>query len=226
MSKSFKSAGVFTFITVLCLCGASPLHAETLTVGGWAMTFPDSTTGTSWIGLTRVSSSGSTLIIGEKDAIFAVNNPLPIEFQRESTSADSAIDIQTEAIVNSTSSAWSSFNFQLMGNATFASAADTFALPTGYTSHTFSSQLITYSGTQAGGDVSFWGLNADGSLVINPGTSTSFFFTEFPDGSGVTVNPHGGGTAVSLPAGVWQGLSGLAGLGLILAAKNLRKHRI
>jgi hypothetical protein len=217
MLKSLKITGVSSFVALLGLCAAPCLHAETLTVGGWEMTFPDSSTSTSWIGLTDVTTSGSTLNIGEKDAVFAVNEPLPIVFQKTGSEADSSIVIQTEAIVNQSDSTWSSFNFQLVGNATFAGAGDTFAPPTQYTGFSFSPTEITYSGSQATGDVSFWGLNGDGDLVINPGDASTFFFKEFPNG--------GGNTPVSLPAGVWQGLSGLGGLALVLAAKNLRKTK-
>jgi hypothetical protein len=218
MLKSLKISGVSSFVALLGLCAAPSLHAETLTVGGWAMTFPDSSTNTSWIGLTDVTTSGSTLNIGEKDAVFNVNEPLPIVFQKESASADSSIVIQTEAIVNESGSTWSAFNFSLVGNSTFAGAGDTFAPPTEYTGFTFSPTEITYTGSQTNSDTSFWGLNGDGDLVINPGDATTFFFKEFPNG--------GGNTPVSLPAGVWQGLSGLGGLGLVVLAKNFRKVKI
>jgi hypothetical protein len=218
MKKSLKLAGVSSFVALLGLCATPRLFAETLTVGGWAMTFPDSTTSTSWIGLTDVTTSGSTLNIGEKDAVFDVNEPLPIVFQKETSSADSTIVIQTEAIVNDSGSTWSSFNFSLVGNATFAGAGDTFAPPAQYSGFTFSPSEITYTGSQANGDVSFWGLNGDGDLVINADGASTFFFKEFPNG--------GGNTPVSLPAGVWQGLSGLGGLGLVVAAKKFRRQAV
>jgi hypothetical protein len=213
MFKSLKVAGISAFAAALSLFGGAvaTTHAETITSDGWKMTFPDSTMGASFIGLTGVVADGSTLVIGEKDASFATVEPLPIVFQQVSPTAAKTIEIENEAIVNSSSTSWSGFDFVLVGNATFPGS--TFTPPAGYTGVTLSSTEIDYTGVQGAGDVSLWGLTGN-PLLITPSTAggTVFFFKEIPVS----------GPLVPLPAAAWQGLTGLLGLGLLAGGKSLK----
>jgi hypothetical protein len=213
MFKSIKVAGITAFAAALSLFGGAVAtsHAETITADGWKITFPDSTMGSSFIGLTGVVSDGSTLVIGEKDANFAAVEPLPIVFQEVGKTAASSIEIMNEAIVNSSGTTWSGFDFVLVGNATFPGS--TFDLPAGYTGVSVGSTEIDYTGVQAAGDVSLWGLTGK-PLVIDPSTVAGnvFFFKEIPVS----------GPMVPLPAAAWQGLTGLLGLGLLAGGKSLK----
>jgi hypothetical protein len=213
MIKSIKLAGISAFAAALSLFGGAVAssHAETITADGWKITFPDSTMGSSFIGLTGIVSDGSTLVIGEKDANFTAVEPLPIVFQEVGKTAASSIQIDNEAIVNSSGTNWSGFDFVLVGNATFPGS--TFDLPAGYTGVSAGSTEIDYTGVQAAGDVSMWGLTGK-PLVIDPSTAagTVFFFKEIPVS----------GPMVPLPAAAWQGLTGLLGLGLLAGGKSLK----
>jgi hypothetical protein len=219
MIKSIKTAGITAIAAALSLFGGAVAtsHAETITADGWKLTFPDSTMGTSFIGLTGVVADGSTLVIGEKDANFSAVEPLPIVFQEVGPNPASSIQIDNEAIVNSSGTSWSGFDFVLVGNATFSGS--TFVLPAGYTGVSVGSTEIDYTGVQAAGDVSLWGLTGK-PLVIDPSTAagTVFFFKEIPVG--------GSGPLVPLPAAAWQGLTGLLGLGLLAGGKSLKAKLI
>ena len=155
---------------------------------------------------------------------------LLITFTQTSSSAKPVIDFTDESITNVTGESWSGFDFILLnsGNssASFASNLNSpFSPPSGVFSTESTTTIdgnpaVVYGGgTQANLATSLWGIGTDGDLMIDAdplGLGTTFTFKEVPvDGSTPPV---------PLPAALWQGLAGLAGLALVTAAKRLRRH--
>ncbi len=218
MKKTIQTmmvVGAFTAFGMFA--GAS--HAATVVSGntydGWQISI-----GSSDVSLFQDPSSSSTLTL-EK---FAVINPtdvngLAIRFTKTGGSAASSIVLSDETITNHTGVALTGFEFLLTGtSAAFVSSLTSpFAPPTEYTSFISSPTSIIYTGNQPNLDTSDWGFNADGDLVINPGTDTTFTLTEIPIGSGGPFGPP----TVPLPASAWEALVGLAGLGAIRYGKRI-----
>jgi len=197
-------------------------NGQSATVGGWTVSAP---TGVS---LSLDGVSNNTLDI-EKTANFQSTNGFLVTFSQASSSAVPFIDFKDEAIANNSGSDWSGFQFLLLNTssspATFDGLGNVFVPPTGtgvdYTGVSLNSSknVLAYTGTQVNGSISNWGSSAVGDNLLidaNPGSgfgSQDFSFKELPE-------TGGGGTVVPLPAAAWQGLVGLAGLGVIAAAKK------
>jgi hypothetical protein len=206
---------------------ASPARAATVIsdIGGsgWSATF-------SGLSLVSDPDQPSGQLDVEKAATFtqaSAGEGLLITFTQTSASAKPIIDFTDESITNVTGGTWTGFDFILLNSnssASFASSANSpFAPPAGIFSTVTTTTIdgnpaVVYGGgTQANLATSLWGIGTDGDLLIDAdplGIGTTFTFKEVPvDGS----------APVPLPAAVWQGFAGLAGLGLIAAAKRLRR---
>jgi len=212
MKSMFKMAAVAGMTAVLGLFSGAKA-ATVLTSGstydGWVVTEAPG------ISLVVDNATGSTLTL-EKSAVFKNDEGLLITFTQASSGAASTIDINNESITNVSGGAWSGFQFLLANSGGDATFGATFANPLGGGAPTVGADTITYAGTQANFATSMWGFGSDGDLIINAnpeGLGTTFTFKEIP----VT------GPLVPLPAAGWQGLVGLAGLGLVAFAKNLKK---
>jgi hypothetical protein len=224
MRTIFRVVGTGVFAAAAMFAGNSSARAAAVTpvvsgqsYNGWQITI-----GSSDVSLIKDPSGASSLSL-EKAATITPSDVsgLAITFTKTGGSAASSIVIDDEAITNHTGVALTGFEFLLTGtsSAFVSSLTSPFAPPTGYTSFVFSPTSIIYSGTQANGATSDWGFDADGDLVINPGTDSSFTFTEIPIGSGGPFGPPG----VPLPAAAWQGLVGLLALGAIRYGKSAIK---
>ncbi len=209
---------------------ASPTRAATVLTNigdsGWTATF-------SGLALVSDPSQPSGQLNVEKAATFteaSAGEGLLITFTQTSSSAKPVIDFTDESITNVTGESWSGFDFILLnsGNssASFASNLNSpFSPPSGVFSTESTTTIdgnpaVVYGGgTQANLATSLWGIGTDGDLMIDAdplGLGTTFTFKEVPvDGSTPPV---------PLPAALWQGLAGLAGLALVTAAKRLRRH--
>jgi len=221
MLRKIKFAAIAVFAAAIGLT-ATASHAAVIvqsgsTYGGWAISLP------AGISLVVDSTDNGTLSL-EKFAAFPNMEGLPITFTQKSADADPTIDFLNEQVTNLSGSTWSGFQYLLgnvgstMGAGTVSFSGTTFAPPAGYSSPSVSSSVITYLGTQNDGDTANWGFGSDGDLIINANPSTGdqftqdFFFKEQPLSN-----------SVPLPASVWQSLTGLLGLGLIVVAKNAKK---
>src|SRR5438094_382956 len=79
---------------------------------------------------------------------------------------------------------------------------------------------VDASGTVAAGTTWFPGAGSSTGLTLNITGTSGFLLKEIP----VTGGSTGPGPGVPLPASIWTGLSGLAGLALLGAAKNAKKR--
>lgn len=226
-----KTNRLLVFAGISALLGISSAASRGATVisdiggSGWTATYSD-------LALVSDPNQPAGQLNVEKAATFTTADAgtgLLITFTQTSAKATPLIDFTDESVTNVTGQTWSGFDFILLnsnGNASFATGANTpFAAPAGIFTTEDSTTLdgnpaVVYSGgTQANLATSLWGIGADGDLIIDAdplGVGTSFTFKEVPViGGGGPDN-----TPVPLPAAVWQGLSGLAMLGLIAVAKR------
>jgi hypothetical protein len=189
------------------------------TYDGWTITFPSD------INLVvDPASTGSELQLEKLATFKSASSGLIITFVQASANAASTFDINGEALTNESGVNWGGFQYLLInhdaGAAFTQSAGSPFAPPVGYNAVSFSSTSVVYSGSQANGATSDWGMDpADGGLIwtVDPaGVGTRFDLKEIPLTGGFTP-------VVPLPAAGWQGLSGLLGLGAIALGKNLKK---
>jgi hypothetical protein len=229
MSKSKKSTLFLTLAASTALTGllAGSTRAATVLTdiggSGWSATFSD-------LSLVSDPNQPSGQLDVEKAATFteaSAGEGLLITFTQTSANAKPVIDFTDESITNVTGETWTGFDFILLnanGNASFETTANSpFAPPAGIFSDVSTTTIdgnpaVVYSGgSQANLATSLWGIGADGDLLIDAdplGIGTTFTFKEVPaDGS----------APVPLPAAVWQGFVGLAGLGLVAASKKLRR---
>jgi len=192
---------------------------------GWNISAPTGTTVT----ILSESNEGGQLNI-EKDASFtAAGQVVPVSFQHVSSGA-SVIDVVDESIFNDSSSQFTGFQFLLTGG-TFSSVSDAFGPPAG-TGYSFSKvqlnaagDILSYTGTQNATTTSMWGTgiagspgvgNPDDNLFIDAPAGADFVLKEISSGSG--------GSAVPMPAAVWQSLAGLAGLALFGIGRKLKNR--
>jgi len=218
MYNTLKTIALGVFLTVVAAAGAS--NAATVlqngsTVGGWTVT---AAPGISLV----VDSATSDNVSLEKAAVFSTTTEgLIITFTQASANAASQITFTNEAITNISGTTWSGFQFLLLddnNSASFVQNADSpFVPPVGYTSVSALANSITYTGSQANMATSMWGFGSDGDLIIDAdplGVGTTFGFKEIPLG--------GGNVPVPLPTTFWQGLVGIAGLGLVAGARKIK----
>jgi len=223
MIGKLKTAAIAVFTAAIGVA-ASSSHAAVIvqsgsTYGGWDITTP---AGISLV----VDSVTSNTISLEKFAAFPNMEGLPITFTQVSANAVPLIDFANEQVTNLSGSHWSGFQYILAnvseslgaGAVTFQGPGSIFAPPVGYTGVSFTSNLITYTGSQANLATASWGFGADGDLIINANPSHGNTFTQdFVFKEQPLTN------LVPLPAAGLQGLAGLLGLGLIASAKTAKK---
>lgn len=221
--KQFKLAIVAVFAAVLSLsvsANAATVLKSGDTVGGWTITFP------SGISLIEDNGPNGMTLRLEKGATFTSMEGLVIRFVQKTFNAASEIAIVNESITNLTGQTWGGFQFLVTdqglgnnGSAQFKSSSDVFQNISPFTNTDFTSSRVTLTGGSVGDgetvQLGFDGETSGGDLVIigapssANGTRQTFDFKEIP--------------IIPLPAAAWTGLSGLLGLGLIGAGKNLRR---
>lgn len=222
MKRSLKVAA-FAAVAALGSFGLSQSHAATAVVNpvssgevidGWEITIP---TGIQVDQDVQNPNDPNSLFIENMKQMGpgTLNEGLVMTFEQVDPTAASTLTINNETVTNLTGSTIGAFAFQLI-NGVGANASFTGSIFTAdgyYNNVTSSSTLVTYTGSQPNNTTQDFGMGTDGNLVIDLN----------PQGVGTVVNfkeyPQGGGT-VPLPAAALQGLAGLAGLGLIAAAKK------
>lgn len=196
---------------------------------GWTWEVPDSVVGQVNLVFIRTDSSGAFYF--EKDAVISNNNtPLTITFAPVAGETPKHLVIADEAVRNNSADDWTGFRMTLSATSgTFGfgtTDGSTLGTPGSFridpfTTATFASgtsDLTLGGGTVAKGTTWFPGAQSTVGLTLNITGDQSFVLNEQPLISGSGPIP------IPLPAGVWTGLSGLAGLGLLAAAKNARKR--
>jgi hypothetical protein len=216
MIKSIKFAALGL---AAILFGVGSAHAGTVTLGssGWKAVVPD--------GLDFYTEAvvGNTVYLN-KSAQFDASLDRPGFIQELAasfikTNTSSTVDtfvISFEEVANLTGETWGGFKFGAQNGATFDPSSAPFAAQNDPFSHgVFSASNTLYTvdgGALADGEVWTPGATTpDTSLVVHVASGDRFWvLKEQP-------------TAIPLPAAAWTGLSGLAGLGLVGFAKNVRR---
>jgi len=201
------------------------------TYQGWTITFPQGL----GVELAQDATTNQLVLVLEKFATFTSVSGLNVTFSQNvnwtGTPLATSIEVENESITNSSGSNWSRFDFELQTPftgpnnvaASFVSGNE-FVPPSGsngsWSTVSFSSNDIFYTGSQASGTVSLWGqtqTTGDDLLIeTNPSDGPvpqSFTFKELPTA----------GASVPLPAAAWSGLTGLLGLALIAVGKRFKK---
>jgi hypothetical protein len=198
-------------------------------VDGWNITAPDG------VSLT-VTSKGSEIFI-EKAANFTEpDEGFQVAFQpvADATKVASSVDFTDETIQNNTGASFKGFQFILMNvgttDATFSGVSNVFAPPAGtgydYTSVSLNAKhdILTYTGKQATGSTSYWGSAAEGdNLLIDTPVGADFSLKELSESGG---SSGGGGSAVPMPAAIWQSFASLGALGLFSLARWTKRRRL
>jgi hypothetical protein len=230
-------AKTFGAVGVVGLVAAGPVGARTVNLVdgsgasiGWTATIPDAGDDAS-IQLSFVRSAGGTYFFDKTATVTSNDSALVIEFDRTSASAPS-LAIGTESITNNSGSDWTGFR-TFASTATPGGAGAGFQLSTadgGFNIDPFTNMSFTNNntemdltgGTVANGTAFTPGSATSGGIVILSGTATDgrFLLKEIGLTGGGTTGP---GPAVPLPAAAWTGMSTLLGLGLIGAAKRIRR---
>jgi len=198
---------------------------------GWTYEVPDASAGQVNLVFIRTDANGAFYF--EKDAVISTNNvPLVISFAPIAGQTQKNLVIADEAVRNNSGEDWSGFRMVLSSTTgTFGfgttdgsavGAAGGFAIDP-FTTASFTngtSDLQLGGGTVAAGTTWFPGAQSSTGLTLNISGNSAFLLKEIA----LTGGNTGPGPAVPLPASLWTGLSGLAGLGLIGAAKKARKN--
>jgi hypothetical protein len=194
---------------------------------GWTWDVANAAAGT--VDLTFIRAGAGGTFFFEKNAVLSLGNiplvitfaPIPGETQHQLVIADESVRNNTgqdwTGMIMSLSAASGTFGF---GTSDGSSGVGGFRIDP-FTTATFSNgtaDLTLGGGTVAAGTTWFPGAGSTVGLTLNVTGTQAFTLTENP------IPPGGGPVPIPLPAGVWTGLSGLAGLALIGAAKNARKH--
>jgi len=182
------------------------------------------------VDLVFIRAEGNNFFL-EKDAVITNNgSPIVIDFAPVAGASQMNLVINDEAVRNNSGTDWTGFRMVLsspganfaFGTSDGASGIGDFRIDP-FTTFTFSSasDLTLGGGTVANGTTWFPGSQSHTglTLVASGGAGVGFQLKEIPI-TGVPSNP---GQGVPLPASFWTGLSGLAGLGLVGAAKRARK---
>jgi len=228
-----SAAAVLATVGLMNSAGAAPraltgIDANGKTIdSGW--TWDTSAALAPLVNLVFIRTEGNNFFF-EKDAeIQRISDPIVITFNKVGNNASTLV-INDEAVVNNTGQDWTSFRMELSsGSSTSGTPNFAFATSDGapgigdfridpFTTFTFSqgnSALQLSGGTVKAGSTWFPGSQSNSglSLVANA-NDTTFTLKEIPSGGGVII---------PLPAAAWTGLSGLLGLGLIGAAKRVRR---
>jgi len=181
------------------------------------------------VNLVFIRTEGNNFFF-EKDAeIQRISDPIVITFNRVSNNASTLV-INDEAVVNNTGQDWNSFRMELSSGST----------PGGQPNFAF----MTSDGAPGIGDFridpfnTFSFSNGNSTLELTGGTvkagATWFPGAQSNTGLAIVANandatftlkeiPGGGGVVIPLPAAAWTGLSGLLGLGVLAAAKRVRR---
>jgi hypothetical protein len=194
---------------------------------GWTWDVPAANAGQ--VDLVYIRAEGDNFFL-EKDAVMTrAGDPLVIDFAPVAGATQMTLVINDEAVRNSSGEDWTDFRMVLSSpGASFAFATSDGSGGIGdfnidpFTTFTFSSasDLLLSGGTVANGTTWFPGAgsNTGLALVAPGGAGVGFQLKEIANSTGT-----GPGPAIPLPASFWTGLSGLGGLGLLAAAKRVRK---
>jgi len=234
---SVSAAAVFGLIGAASFSLAAPqvlngVDANGATFSsGWTWDVAGSSAGQVNLVFIRTDANGAFYF--EKDAVISNNNsPLVIDFQPIAGQTQKNLVISDEAVRNNSGTDWTGFQM-ILSSATASSfgfgttdgsnpgAAGGFRIDP-FTTASFSSGtsvLTLGGGTVAAGTTWFPGAGSTTGLTLNVTGTSAFELKEIPITGGT-----GPGPSVPLPAGVWTGLSGLAGLALLGAAKHAKKH--
>lgn len=192
---------------------------------GWTWDVPDAVVGQ--VNLVFIRSSNGAFFF-EKDAVISDNKvPLVISFAPIDGETQHQLVISDEAVRNNSGEDWTGFTMSLsassgsfgFGTSDGSSGIGNFNIDP-FTTASFSNgtaDLTVGGGTVASGTTWFPGAGSTTGLTMNVTGNQAFTLTEAP----VTSGP---GPVIPLPASLWTGLSGLAGLAAIGAAKNARKR--
>ncbi|MGD1278289.1 MAG: hypothetical protein ABR964_13840 [Tepidisphaeraceae bacterium] len=210
------------------LAAASASNAATVisNIGGsgWTATF-------SGLSLASDPTQPAGQLNLEKGAAFtqaSLGEGLLVTFTQTSANAKPVIDFTDESVTNLTGVTWSGFDFQLLNTlnsaASFMTTSNSPFIPPDGIFTTVNSGLVdgiptvAYGGgSQANLATALWGIGTDGDLLIDAdplGIGTSFTFKEVP--------VIGNNVPVPLPTTFWQGLVGIAGLGLVAGARKIK----
>ena len=198
---------------------------------GWTWEVADASAGQ--VNLVYIRTDASGAFFFEKDAVISNNNsPLVIRFAPVAGETQAPLVIADEAVANNSGADWSGFRMVLSatsGSFGFGTtdgsqpgAAGGFRIDP-FTTATFASgtsDLTLGGGTVASGSTWFPGAQSSVGLSLVVSGNQAFELKEIA----LTGGNTGPGPAIPLPAGVWTGLSGLAGLALLGAAKHAKRH--
>lgn len=193
---------------------------------GWTWDVPDSVVGQ--VNLVYIRTDASGAFFFEKDAVISNNTtPLVISFAPIAGDTQHQLVIADEAVHNNSGTDWTGFTMSLsassgtfgFGTSDGSSGVGTFRIDP-FTTASFTNgtaNLTLGGGTVAAGTTWFPGASSAIGLTLNVTGTQAFTLTEAPIASG-------SGPVIPLPASFWTGLSGLAGLALLGAVKNAKKH--
>jgi hypothetical protein len=198
---------------------------------GWTWDVADASAGQ--VNLVFIRSDANGAFYFEKDAVISNNNsPLVISFAPIAGQPQKNLVIADEAVRNNSGEDWTGFRMVLSstsGTFGFGTTDGSAVGATGgfridpFTTASFTngtSDLTLGGGTVASGTTWFPGAQSSTGLTLNVTGSSAFLLKEIP----ITGGNTGPGPSVPLPASLWTGLSGLAGLALLGAAKSAKKH--
>jgi hypothetical protein len=224
-----KSLGVAGIVGLLAAAGTAQARTVNLVdnngvSSGWTATIPDAGDGAS-VSLNFVRSANGVFYFDKTAALTTNDAALVIEFNRTSATA-STLAIGTESLTNSTGTDWTGFRTFVYTATAAGGTGVGFQLalqPGGFNIDPFTIMNFTNNNTEM--DVT-GGTVANGS-AWTPGSSTAGGVAII---SGNTADDRfllkeialTGATPIPLPASVWSGLSVMAGLALIGAAKRVR----
>lgn len=208
----WAAACVVAVVSYVGTANAANIIKSGDTVEGWKISFP--------AGVQLVSDTGGLVL--EKFASFTNNEGFVLTFTQVDSNANEFIKFVNEALTNSTGTTWTGFQHILnteMGNPPNAEFTDNFSTTgTPFSTVNFTSDVITFGGgTVANTDTINFGFGAEGGDMVIDGHPTTdgvkrvFTLKEVPV------------VGVPLPAAIWSGLSGLAGIGVIGLGKKARR---
>jgi hypothetical protein len=193
---------------------------------GWTWDVANPAAGTVNLVFIRTGSNGTFFF--EKDAVLSLSNiPLVITFAPIAGETQRQLVIADEAVRNNTGVDWGGMVMSLSApSGTFGFGTSDGSTGVGafridpFTTVSFTNgtaDMTLGGGTVAAGTTWFPGAGSTTGLTLNVTGTQAFTLTENP----LTT---GGGPVIPLPASLWTGLSGLAGLAIIGAAKNARNR--
>jgi hypothetical protein len=196
---------------------------------GWTWDIADASAGQ--VNLVYIRTDANGAFFFEKDAVISNNlSPLVISFAPIAGETQKQLVIADEAVHNNSGEDWTGFRMVLtaasgtfgFGTSDGSSGVGSFRIDP-FTTVSFTngtSDMTLGGGTVAAGTTWFPGAQSTTGLTLNVTGTSAFELKEIP----ITGGTGGGPTPIPLPASLWTGLSGLAGLALLGAAKNARKR--